>query len=56
MKGGKAGQGRKKPSARPGTPTPERSGPKRGESKRDWGPIERDEPVPPARATNPKTP
>ncbi|MEY4956508.1 MAG: hypothetical protein RL409_765 [Gemmatimonadota bacterium] len=51
MKGGKGGKGRKRLPAKPVTKEAPREGPKRGAPKRDWGAVDRDEPLPP---TTPK--
>ena len=51
MKGGKGGQGRKRLPAKPVTKEKPREGPKRGAPKRDWGAVDREEPLPP---TTPK--
>jgi len=48
MKGGKGGQGRKRLPAKPVTKEKPREGPKRGAPKRDWGAVDREEPLPPA--------
>ena len=54
MKGGKGGQGRKRLPVKPVKSTTKndpREGPKRGAPKRDWGAVDREEPLPP---TTPK--
>ena len=53
MKGGKGGQGRKRTPAKPVTREKPREGPKRGAPKRDWGAVDRGDPLPP---TVPKPP
>ncbi len=45
MKGGKAG--RKRPANAPPDPAKFRRGPSRGETKKDWGAIEKDPTAPP---------
>lgn len=50
MKGGKAGKGgesRKRPPARSGEPSGVRTGPKRGEKKREWGAFNSADDIPP---------
>ncbi len=48
MKGGKGGQGRKRLPAKPVvTKVKLHEGPKRGASKRDWGAVDREDPLPP---------
>ncbi len=43
MKGGKAG--RKRPANAPPDPSKLRRGPSRGESKKDWGAVEKETPA-----------
>lgn len=47
MKGGKGGEGRKRPPAKPVGKEKTYEGPKRGEAKRDWGAVDREDPLPP---------
>ena len=51
MKGGKGGMGRRKPTSRPPSKSPNpHDGPKRGVPKKDWGANpDRDAPVKPPR-------
>ena len=46
MKGGKGGQGRNRLPAKPVTKPKPHDGPKRGAPKRDWGAVDRDDPMP----------